>query len=172
MLLVKPIKNFCGYYVSNDGRVYSRSKNNNYRIYRLKPRQTEYGYLTVCFLKKHHKIHRLVADAFVPNPEKKPHVNHKDGNKTNNCVENLEWVSRSENMVHSYRILKHKSPMFGKIGEKHPLSKGVLQIKGDKIVAEFCGISEAGRITGIHHICEACSGRRETAGGYQWKYKN
>jgi len=62
-------------------------------------------------------VHRLVAEAFIPNPENKPEVNHKDGNKLNNCVSNLEWVTRSENAQHG-----HDNGLMPQ-GEKHPFAK-------------------------------------------------
>jgi len=67
------------------------------------------GYLTVSFsvdsVKSNHSVHCLVARAFMPNETNKPQVNHKDGNKHNNHIDNLEWVTRSENSLHAYRIL-------------------------------------------------------------------
>ena len=68
-----------------------------------------FGYARVRIKGKRYKIHRLVAETFIPNPEDKREVNHKDGNKLNNCVSNLEWCTRSENQKHAYKIGLQKS---------------------------------------------------------------
>ena len=65
------------------------------------------GYRTVSICNKTASVHRLVATAFIPNPDNKPVVNHKDGNKSNNCVSNLEWVTVKENARHSRHVLRH-----------------------------------------------------------------
>jgi len=84
------------YYVSNNGFVYSLNKQRFLSIH-----DNGKGYKTVSINRKSRYIHRLVAQTFIPNPLNKSDVNHKDGNKSNNSVENLEWNTRKENQVHA-----------------------------------------------------------------------
>lgn len=177
-----------GYYlVSNLGQVRSvdrlvNSKNHSKQLrigQMCKQRIDRCGYLRVGLRMrgtiKNLLVHRLVAEAFIPNPENRPQVNHKNGVKTDNCVKNLEWVTASENTKHKYIALGYKSNMKGKFGKDNPTSKIVLQIKDGVVVAEFYGTMEAQRKTGIKspQICQCCSGYKgaKTAGGYEWKYK-
>ena len=98
------------YQVSSWGRVRSTLiVDGNYIP--LRPEVTKKGYLRVDLYdangrRKHKKVHRLVANAFIPNPDGKPQVNHKDGNKKNNSVTNLEWVTDKENKDHRKNVYK------------------------------------------------------------------
>lgn len=103
------VQGYPGYYINNKGKVIS-TKNNTVR--ELKSYKDTNGYLNIRLInsngkRTHSLVHRLVAIAFIHNPEDKPEVNHIDGNKTNNEASNLEWVSRSENLIHSYNELGH-----------------------------------------------------------------
>lgn len=165
----KFIKEYGGnrYKVSSFGRIMSVRKKG---CMIMKPGLGTNGYLQLKLGNDHkeYRIHRLVAEAFIPNPEEKEEVNHIDGIKTNNHVDNLEWTTRSENALHSYNVLKAKK-FFGK---EHWMSKKLQQIKNGNVIAEFYGTNEAERKTGIcaANICECCNGKRKTAGGFQWKY--
>ncbi len=102
------------YQISNFGRVKSfYVRKGKQGILILKPHLTRNGYLNIKLNKngegKDFLIHRLVAQAFIPNPENKSTVNHKDGNKFNNCVENLEWQTQSENNHHAVNTGLSKS---------------------------------------------------------------
>lgn len=93
----KTIDGYEDYEVSTWGRVFRKSTGNF-----IKPYHHQKGYLRVDLKngkgRKHFKVHRLVAMAFIPNPEGKPQINHKDGNPGNNSITNLEWVTNKENM--------------------------------------------------------------------------
>ena len=128
MEIWKVIENFEGYMISNFGRVKSLKKN-----IMLTPSMNNWGYLRVKLSQdgKRYRllIHRLVLKSFKPNEDlNKTECNHKDGNKENNYVENLEWITSSENLKHAYKIglMNHK-------GENHPRSKlkeqNVIEIK-------------------------------------------
>jgi len=127
------------------------------------------GYLTV-FISNGTKlinkmIHRLVAEAFIANPENKPQVNHKDGNKTNNHVDNLEWCTASENLKHAYDFL-------GRANKK--TNKPVIQFDLNmNVISEYESMAKAQIKTGIHNskISMACNGKRKIAGGFIWKLK-
>lgn len=90
--------------------------------------------ITVPGVRRHEKVHRLVAFAFMPNPKNKRCVNHKDGNKGNNCISNLEWVTHGENLIHAHKTGLKKPQQLGKSGFLHHRSKPVLSIKDTAIM--------------------------------------
>ena len=158
----KAIKGFEEYQISTDGRVKARSG----KI--LAPNDNGFGYLHVHLMKdgKPHakKIHRLVAEAFIDNPEQKPQVNHIDGNKANNSLDNLEWTTCSENMKHACANGLHIKR-----------AKAVVQINiiTKSVINTYKHANDAERATGINHtqILNACK-KNKTTGGYLWEYQD
>ena len=184
----KDIEDYEGLYkVSNMGRVKSL-KFGKERI--LKAFNNGNGYLQL-FLwkdgkKKHYKIHRLVAQAFLENPYNLPEVNHKDENKQNNCADNLEFCdkvyncnygTRNQRVAEKLRGRKQSEEHIKKRAEKYTnnskLSKPVIAIhKINGLILEFSSTHEASRQTGINqgNIVSCCNGKLKSAGGYQWQY--
>lgn len=161
----RPIVGYEGQYeVSNLGRVR--------RVKILQPTKKKHGYMQISLVdsagrRKSHRLHRLVAEAFVPNPDGKPQVNHRDENPENNRADNLEWATAQENTNYGGRTARAAA----KNGSKTP----VLQIdrKTLAVVAEFQSQSAAATATGISAASiNAClRGKQRSAGGYLWRYK-
>ena len=156
--------NDTNYYVSDVGEV----KNKKGKL--LKPSKTYNGYLRVNINGRLVRIHRIVAEAFIPNTFDLPQVNHKDGNKTNNTIDNLEWCTSSENIKHAYKIgLKKVS--YDNIKECKP----IVQLTVDnEIINCFDSIMEVERRYGYDNssISKVCRGKQKTAYGYKWQYAN
>lgn len=181
MIKIKEIKDFPNYYISTEGKVFSKNGRWNKSLKELKQYTNKLnGYCYVCLVKDNKKfnkrVHKLVAETFLTNNKKQFEINHKNGIKTDNNVENLEWVTHSENIKHRFRILNQPSSKawLGKFGKESANSKIILQIKNGKIIAEFYGTCEANRHTNINpsNITSCCRGKRSKAGGFQWKYKD
>lgn len=146
----------------------------------LKPTENSHGYncVTIKYLNGSQKVitvHQLVARAFILNPENKPQINHIDGNKKNNRVENLEWVTPRENLLHAFEtgLNPGSKPWKGKFGYEHNRSKPIIMCDMDGTeLKEYGSICEAAREHGsVTHIVQCAKGQRKSCGGYKWKYK-
>ncbi|WBC28429.1 HNH endonuclease [Rhodobacteraceae phage LS06-2018-MD05] len=195
----KDIKGYEGLYqISNLGRVKSLKRivfkcniTKKLKSKILSESVNRLGYPAVILSKKamhvNKKIHRLVAIAFIPNPENKPCINHINGIKTDYRIENLEWCTHKENSQHAFRTGLNKMPsgkdhfMYNKIGNLHHNygktfnNKPILQYSKDmNFIKEYSSLKEASILTGINksNISTVCNNYRVSAGGYKWKFKN
>ena len=171
------------YQISSHGRVRSLDKTVYYRDGRIrkckgrllnpsrttpkKNKKKTDSYCEVCLCieknkRKNHLVHRLVATAFIPNPENKPTVKHVDRIKGNNRVENLEWATYSEQEYHAHKI--------GLKSDKKAVD--MIDIFTGEILNTYDSMHEADRQTGISYrnIHLVCAGKRKQAGGYLWQY--
>lgn len=162
--IFKDIKDYEGLYqVSNVGNVKSLGNDKTKKEKILKPAKDKKGYLYVCLcnqeIRKIYKIHRLVGMVFLPNPQNLPEINHRDEDKTNNRVENLEWCDVKYNRNYGTRT------------ERSALSqsKQVLCVETNKI---YISANEAARQLGFSqsNISRCCNGKLKQAYGFHWKY--
>lgn len=175
-----PVPNYPDYTVYEDGRIWS-NKTNKF----LKPNYTERGYASIeLFNSDGHRrflIHRLVANAFIPNPHNLPQVNHKDENPTNNAASNLEWCTAKYNMNYGIgakvRHLKidYTKPIFKETAIKNgkKVSRPVAMIdKFGTPLATYASAVDASKATGIYKtsITRSTRSTHLRAGGYKWEY--
>lgn len=157
--IYKDIQGYEGYQVSNHGNVKSLGNGKSRKEKILKPFNNTKGYLQVTLCRegkqKQHLVHRLVAQAFIPNPQNLPQVNHRDENKTNNNVENLEWCDCVYNINYGTRTEK--------------TSKQVICLETGKV---YPSTNEVERQLGFanQYISAVCTGKYKQAYGYHWEY--
>lgn len=165
----KPIEGFPKYQVSTQGRIKNIESG---RIFT--GTRDAFGYVHVRLINPQgaytlRKIHRLVAEAFLPNPEGKPIIDHIDENKTNNSLDNLRWVTYSENTV-AYNKKRAEANPENKQNQK---SRKIAQYTLDgKLVATFNKMSEISKATGIdkYGIYCTCYGKLRSNGGFMWRF--
>lgn len=163
----RKVEDYPDYEVSNLGDVRNTCKGKIRKI-----SKSFHGYRIIHIKPKTILVHRLVAKAFIPNPENKPHVNHKNSDRFDSRVENLEWCTHKENMNHAL-IGKHGNA-WGKFGyESRNFKHWLCQVSLDGfLIAVYEGTYEAERQTGVRsqsiQKCIDGSGRLKTAGGYKW----
>lgn len=198
----REIKNYPNYMISNRGRVKSLNYNKTGEERIMKFAINKKGYCCVVLYKdkkqKHYLVHRLVATAFIPNPNNLPQLNHKDEVKTNNCVDNLEWCDAKYNInygTHNNKLsLAHKGKKLSqehkdklskilkgrilsqewknKISKAHQIPILQFSKSGNTILRKWDSATQASNELNINrsNITKCCNGKHNFCGGYRWMY--
>ena len=127
------------------------------------PKNKRYAYLSLCKNGKvtQKTLHRIIAEAFIPNPHNYPCINHIDGNKQNNNIDNLEWCTYSHNNKEAYRLQLKSTRIKKKKVNQYDLCGNFIK------TWDSCKETIKQK---YYHVTDVCKGKRKTAGGYIWKY--
>lgn len=140
----------------------------------LKTQEDSKGYhrirVTICQVKMSFKVHREVAKAFIPNPDNLPQVNHIDGNKSNNAVSNLEWVTNRENAHHAIENGLWDTVFAGAKKANEQQKKPIIGYSPDGYERRFKSVCEAQNFIGSRHISDVLKGKREHVKGWTFEY--
>lgn len=161
----KTIEEYPRYSVSNQGRVRNNKTGKIIKPFRIGSKGQQY-YAVDFYPKKSVRVHRLVAKAFISNPESKREVNHIDGNKLNNSVDNLEWVTGSENCTHAYNVLGRKKFY----GSSNHNSKKIMRIEDGKVYGSLAEAVRDLNLSGHSDLSECLHGKRKEVAGYHWRF--
>jgi hypothetical protein len=166
---MEEIKGISGYFITTEGKIYNAKTKKFMLGYNIK------GYKRVFIKYKSYLVHRLLAIQFIDNPERKPFINHKNGIKDDNRLENLEWVTAKENTRHAWdnNLCKPVRYWKGKTGENHNTSKAIIQMDMEgNFIAKHIGIRNIATKMNIKYqsIVRCASGKKPSAYGYKWKY--
>lgn len=181
----KSIEGYPKYEVSNLGNIRSLNYRHTNKVKILKPHTNNNGYLLINLYQmgkmKTVQIHRLVAETFIPNPDNLPVVNHKDENKHNNCVDNLEWCTHKYNSNYGtaierqrQKIIGRKGAMLGRFGKLHNHSKPINQydLEGKFIRSWDCAADVKRELGYSNQNISSCAlGKTKSANGYVWRYE-
>ena len=173
LCFTKAIEGFPGYLICKDGRVLSLERKGRPQSRILKHILNDNGYPLVHINSKKKTIHRLLAVAFIPNPENKPFVLHRDDNPSNFSLDNLYWGDQGENMKDAYKNGGKKRYWLGKRGKDSPYSRQVNQLKDGKIIKTWDSTRDAGRAGFSYgNIGMVARGLKKSHKGFQWRYVN
>lgn len=158
----KTVKEYDHYEVNQYGQIRHKT-----RKHILKPRKNNGGYLYVCFKingkNKNFAVHRIVANAFIPNPNNCLEVNHKDYDRTNNCVDNLEWMDSSENKDHAMKKKENRTVRGKQVAQYS---------KDNELITIYPTVTEAAKSLkcSVSALSNCCLGRTKTSQGFIWRF--
>lgn len=175
--IAKPIPEYEEYYATTLGRIWSEKSHKWLKQSLRGDKSIGSMYLSVTLskdgIRKSYTVHRLIAETFIPNPNNFPQVNHKDENKLNNKIENLEWCDNQYNVTYGDRLLKSVAT---RISNGHTIKVIMYDKETKEPIKIFNTANEAARFasgseyTKGTHILQVCRGERKSAYGYFWKF--